>query len=218
MMKQLTSYRSKPPCNFKKLQNNVNKLVTSHFFEFVCPFCYLISQMFDHSLNLITSAFKEYCGWAWADYSCDNSYICSSASGVSALLVCTALHPQITHRHRSKFSRLVSRLCRYERHKTAVIQSAHRSFLIHTGALSSCWAATLSQHAKSVYTMCLHINLPVFADNPYSRQRVAPVCSVIVSRVHAVAREHVNIPEHKVFQGVHRPQEPRCDKRRVNDT
>ena len=30
---------------------------------------------------------------------CDNSYIASSASDVSSLLVCTAIHPQITRRH-----------------------------------------------------------------------------------------------------------------------
>ena len=72
----------------------------------------------------------------------------------------------------------MSRLCRYKPHKTAVIQSAHRSFLIQTSALASCWA--LSQYTESVYTMFLRIHLPVFVDNPHGRQRVAPVCSVIV--------------------------------------
>ena len=56
--------------------------------------------------RIITSAFKEYWGQAWADYYCGNSYmyICSSASGVSTLLICMALHPQITCRHCSRFS------------------------------------------------------------------------------------------------------------------
>ena len=56
--------------------------------------------------------------------------------------------------------------------KTA-IQSAHRLFLTHTDALAS-WAAIalLSQYAESVYTMCLHIHLPVFVDNLHGRQRV----------------------------------------------
>ena len=50
------------------------------------------------------SAFKEYWGRAWADWLyCDNSYIASSASYVSALLVCMALHPHITRRHCSMF-------------------------------------------------------------------------------------------------------------------
>ena len=35
---------------------------------------------------------------------------------------------------------IVSRLCHYKAHKTAV-QSPHRSFLIHTGTLASCRAA-----------------------------------------------------------------------------
>ena len=35
---------------------------------------------------------------------CDNNYIASSVSDVSALLVCTALHPQISCRQCSKFS------------------------------------------------------------------------------------------------------------------
>ena len=61
-----------------------------------------------------TSAFKEYWGQAWAIIyiyiyiyivtSYTYMYICSSASGVSALLVCTALHPQMPRRHCSKFS------------------------------------------------------------------------------------------------------------------
>ena len=54
---------------------------------------------------LITSAFKEYWGQAWADYIVTIAALQSSnASGVPALLVCTALHPQITRRHCSEFS------------------------------------------------------------------------------------------------------------------
>ena len=38
--------------------------------------------------------------------------------------------------------------------------------------------------------------------------------------MHAVVNhtlEHVNISEYRVFQGIHRSQEPGCDKRRLND-
>ena len=56
--------------------------------------------------------------------------------------------------------------------------AAHQSFLIHTGALASCQAATapLSQYVESIYTMCLRIHLPVmsvFIDNFHGRQGVA---------------------------------------------
>ena len=63
--------------------------------------------------------------WSKTPY-CDNSYICSSGSGVSALLVYMALHPQITHRHCSKFSSVTPMSIWMS--QTAVIQSAHRSF------------------------------------------------------------------------------------------
>ena len=113
---------------------------------------------------------------------------------LSTVLVCTALHLQITRWHCSKFSSVapLSIWTSQTASQTAVIQSVHRSFLIHTGALASCQAATLSQYAESVYTMCLRIHLPVFVDNPHGRQRVAPVCSVMVSRVHECMQLHVS--------------------------
>ena len=66
-----------------------------------------------------------------------HSLIASSATDVSVLLVYTALHPQITCRHFSKFS--VMPKYRYECHKAAIIQSAHQ---IYIGMLASCWVAT----------------------------------------------------------------------------
>ena len=82
----------------------------------------------------------EYWGRAWADY-CDISYIASSASAISALLVYSV--QVYTHKqHAGTVASSVSRLRRYEHHKTAE-QSAHRSFLIHTGALVRWPAATV---------------------------------------------------------------------------
>ena len=43
-------------------------------------------------------------GWTWADYMYIVTIATCSASGVSALLVCTALHPQMTCRHCIKLS------------------------------------------------------------------------------------------------------------------
>ena len=79
--------------------------------------------------------------------------ISSSASDVSALLVFTALHLQKnrTCRYCSK----LLRLCRYEHHKRQYSQSIGQSFLIHTDALASCWAATASTTALAqIYYWC----------------------------------------------------------------
>ena len=92
---------------------------------------------------------------------CDISYIRSSASDVSTLLVCTALHLQKnqTCRYCSK----LSCFCRYEHHKQQYSQSIGQSFLIHMDALASCWAATASTTAlariycwSATACICLH--------------------------------------------------------------
>ena len=97
----------------------------------------------------ITSAFMDCWEWAWADYIVTlNNYIASSASDVSALLVCTALQPRITRRHCSKFSVVP---CRYEHHKTAVYSPASQ--------LASCWAAyssTVSVDWIHLYHVSVH--------------------------------------------------------------
>ena len=41
------------------------------------------------------------------------------------------------------------------------------------------WQAPLSQEAQSVYTMCLRIYIPVFVNNLYGRQRIAPVLAML---------------------------------------
>ena len=60
------------------------------------------------AILITTSAFKEYWGRALADYIVTIAtymyIVCSSVSGVSALLVCTAIHSLMTRRHCSKFS------------------------------------------------------------------------------------------------------------------
>ena len=84
------------------------------------------------------------------------SYIRSSASGVSALLVCTALHIHKWHAWTSQNSSTVS---------SSVI-------LIHTGLLERCRAATALCTVSvgwSVYTMYLHIHLPVLVDILHGR-------------------------------------------------
>ena len=59
-----------------------------------------------HNMFIYTLVHSRNTGGSLSWLYCDNSYIASSAShsDVSALLVCTALHPQITRRHCSKFS------------------------------------------------------------------------------------------------------------------
>ena len=82
---------------------------------------------------LLTSAFMEYWGRAWADYYCDNSYIASSASDASALLVRMAsIHPHATNTQaHSKFSVAPVLLPVYYRNATNQQYSpeAHRSLL-----------------------------------------------------------------------------------------
>ena len=66
---------------------------------------------------------------------CDSSYICSSASGVSALLVCTALvHPQITYSHCSKFS--VAPLSMWTSQNSSTVSPSSRFWFSITQA---CW-------------------------------------------------------------------------------
>ena len=54
--------------------------------------------------NIIKLVHSSIMGASLSWLYCDNSYIASSVSDVSTLLVCMALHPQITHRRCSKFS------------------------------------------------------------------------------------------------------------------
>ena len=74
---------------------------------------------------------------------CENSYICSSAIGVSALLVCTA---HITRRHCSKFS--ITPL------SILMSQNSITVFLMHTGA-SVCKLQACS-YTVSVGWICLY--------------------------------------------------------------
>ena len=93
-------------------------------------------------------------------------------------LVCTALHPEITRRlHCSKFS--VAPLWIMNVTKQQHSPAAYQLFLIHTGELASCRAATAPPSQSYTVTMCLRIHLPVFVDNLHGRQRVVPLSSLV---------------------------------------
>ena len=101
-------------------------------------------QTFFKLFIFITSAFMEYWGRAWADY-CDISYIASSASVISALLV-YSVQVYIHKQHAGTLASSVSRLCRYEHHKTArtvspsVVSDSQR----RVGKLMSSYSSTVS--------------------------------------------------------------------------
>ena len=92
----------------------------------------------------------------------------------------------------------VSHLCRYKSHKTAV-QSAHQSFLIHTGASASC--RQLQLHCLSwmnpfIPCVCAFTYLSlsiIFTADTSSSNRLQ--LSLLFSRVQLLnhIREHVNI-------------------------
>ena len=108
-----------------------------------------------------------------------------SASDLSALVlfVCTALHPQITCRHSSKFSVMPMSIWKLLNTKQYSPAAHCGSFLSHKSMLASCQADTaplsVSQYAESVYTMCMHIHPPVFVENFHSR---AFLSSLLFSR------------------------------------
>ena len=101
---------------------------------------------------VLTSAFKEYWGRAWADYIV---YIYISASGVSALLVCMAPHPQITRRHCSKFSvapLLIWTSKNSSTVKSSVVFESHRRI----GKLPGSYSSTVSVGWIRLYHVSAH--------------------------------------------------------------
>ena len=122
----------------------------------------------------ITSAFTEYWGWAWADYiRADYSYICSSASGVSALLVCTALHPQMPRRHCNKFS-VVPMLIWTSRNSSTVTLIGRFDSHRFVGKMSGSYS---SMHCLSRLICLYHvsIHLPVFVNIGHGGQQTQAV-------------------------------------------
>ena len=120
----------------------VSKYVHVHIQMANCPNCPVYfdepqAPLVTHSLNLVLLKFLVKLAHSWNTGGepeliyCDNSYIASSASDVSVLLVCTALHLQITRRHvaSSVLHLCWYHLCRYERHKLAV-QSSSPSIVV----------------------------------------------------------------------------------------
>ena len=97
----------------------------------------------------------EYWGQAWADY-CDISYIASSASDVSALLVCMALHPQITHRQFSVAPISISTSQNSSTVSPSVVSDSHW----HVGKLpnsyTSRYSSTISVGWISLYHVSAH--------------------------------------------------------------
>ena len=156
---------------------------------------------------------------------CDNSYITSSASDVSALLVCIALHPKITCRHCSKF-KVAPMSIWTSQNNSAVKQPIScfwfmKSYSRHVGKLPGSYSSTVSIGWIRLYLVSAQS--PTCLRRESSRQTwVAPVTSLLFSQVHAVvnhAHELINIPEYTVhFRAyiVHGSQDPGCDKPRVN--
>ena len=131
---------------------------------------------------------------------CDNSYIASSASDVSALLVCTALHPQITHTHTHFIKFSVTPMS---------IWMSQNSSTVSPSVVSQFWSTqTHWQVARQVQLHCLSklnllipcvctITYPVFISNLHGRQQVALV-NLDVQSMEVVnhAGEQVNILEY----------------------
>ena len=91
-------------------------------------------------------------------------------SGISALLVCTSLHPE--HAGTQVQCRaFVDMNVTKQQHSPA----AYQLFLIHTGELASCRAATAPQSQSYTVTMCLRIHLGFVDKRQTIMQRVAPV-------------------------------------------
>ena len=110
-------------------------------------------------------------------YYCHNtcSYICSSANGVSALLVCAALHPQMTHRHCSKFS--VAPLLTWTSQNSSTVSSSaifysHRRVGKLPGSYSSMHCLSrlyyVSAHSPTLYLSLSIIFMADHADTTFS--------------------------------------------------
>ena len=100
-----------------------------------------------------------------------------------------------------------------------------RQFLIHTGALASCWAATAPLSSvgwiRLYQCMYLHIHLPAFIDNIHGwqvttsrfRLHLSLLFSWWVDAVVNHTREHAcQYKEHVNTQGIHRSREQGCAK------
>ena len=153
----------------------------------------------------------EYWGRAWADY-CDISYIASSASDVSALSVCIALHPQITRRQFSVVPMLIWMSQNSSTFSPSVVFDSHR----HIGKLpGQLQCHCLSRLNPFIPCVCAFIYLSSFTADMSSSSH--PCCSVECScKSHMWARQYTWI--HGAFQDVHRSQKPGSNKRGVNGT
>ena len=152
---------------------------------------------------------------SWSSY--DNSYIRSSASGVSAVLVCMALYPQITCRHCSKFS--VAPLSIW------MSQKQYSKLIGCFWFTQARWevAGQLQLHCLSrlnpfIPCVCKFTYLPsviIFTADTSTFSH--PCCSVKCScQSRMWACQYTEI--HGEFRGVHESQKLGCDKHRVNDT
>ena len=125
--------------------------------------------------------------------------------GSSALLVCTTLQPQITHKHCSKFSVVMPMSIWMSKNSCTVSLSVVSNSHWHIGKLTSSYSFTVSVGWIRLYCVCAFI-YPVFIDNLHRRQWIAPfILAVQSSEVVNHAHENINIiiRIHGTFYGVH---------------
>ena len=151
---------------------------------------------------------------------CDDSYVASSTSDVSVLSVFTVLHPQVTRRHRSKFSAAPMSIWMSQNSSTVsslVVFYSHRHHGYQiAGQLQLHCLSRLNPFRPYVCAFTYLSSLIVFMADMSSSS--LPCCSVecMQCKSHTWAHQYTRI--HGAFQGVHESREPESEKRRVNDT
>ena len=142
-----------------------------------------------------------------------HSYTASSASDVSTLLVCMALHPRVTHRHCSKLSvtplLIIMNITKQQYSQPISCFQVTQVRWEVSGQLQLYCLSRLNPWFISCVCAITYLSLSIIftADTSSS-------CSS--SWVHAIVHQYTVI--YKAFPGLHGSQEPGCNKCGENDT